>query len=759
MEGKVLFDGRDPAPFYKNGSCGYVQQVDYLIPYLTVRETLQYLARLRLPATMVKGEKYALVENVINELGLKDCAATIIGDEWRKGISGGEKRRVSVACQLLLNPSILFLDEPSTGLDSYTSFNLVQTLKDLSKKGRTIFLTIHQPRTDISDLFDSVILLSRGKMVYSGEAGLKMINHFKSLGHSCSENSNPSDFIIDMTSIDDSDPAKEKACMEQIDHLTNAWQKLVENKDFKSLEYHIDPEIEALQVSMVSKNSTTSKRVGASVLRQILVLTQRAWSNQLRDSLMLWGNLLEVVFVSVVFGWIFFGLKENLPGVLTRRAALYITASIQTYLQLIFVIYRTCNDIRVFDRERADRIYDVLPYVASQFIAQLPFNVGFPTLFSIIMYFMIGLRTDDLAIHLFRFIIANVLAHFVVVSYSLFCVSIARDFATSSLIANSMYTFFSFSAGYFIQLDSIPVGLRWTTWWSFLTWSFRLMASNEFSNNTYACSDVGRPCQGNDVLLQLGIPVDYYIIPIIGLVANFLGFYLVAIIILQLYTPATTTHAKPLSSKDVKVYPLEKAGETSLLSNPQRINIVLDNVKLELETKNFFTGKHVASKTLIAGVSAQFPCGQLSIIMGGSGTGKSTLLNMLCGKKIPVGASNRLIETGRVLFNSKPQTKMTVSSVCSFVRQSDDHLLPALSCRETLQFAAELRLPSTMNKGDKSARVREVLSLLGLNHCANTIVGGELMKGLSGGEKRRLSIGIQMITDPPVLIIDGRICT
>ena len=146
--------------------------------------------------------------------------------------------------------------------------------------------------------------------------------------------------------------------------------------------------------------------------------------------------------MGLFFGIIFFRLGSNLTDVLTRKAALYIVASIQTYLQLIFSVYKTCSELKVFDRERSDNIYSVFPFVCAQFIAQLPFNILFPTVYAIISYFVIGLRTDDLPIHLFRFVIANILSHFVIYAFSLFAVSIARDFATSSLIANAMFTFF-----------------------------------------------------------------------------------------------------------------------------------------------------------------------------------------------------------------------------------------------------------------------------------------------------------------------------
>lgn len=133
----------------------YVMQQDVLLPSLTVRETLQYSADLRLPPPTTAEERRKVVEEVILELGLKECADTRIGNNIHKGCSGGEKRRTSIGVQLLSNPSVLFLDEPTTGLDATSAFQLVRTLKALAAKGRTIVTTIHQPRSEIWGLFDN----------------------------------------------------------------------------------------------------------------------------------------------------------------------------------------------------------------------------------------------------------------------------------------------------------------------------------------------------------------------------------------------------------------------------------------------------------------------------------------------------------------------------------------------------------------------------------------------------------------------------
>jgi ABC-type multidrug transport system ATPase subunit len=152
ITGKTIFNGQQGI---SNIRSAYVMQQDILLPTLTVRETLQYSADLRLPPPTTSEERKKVVEEAILELGLKECADTRIGNNIHKGCSGGEKRRTSIGVQLLSNPSVLFLDEPTTGLDATSAFQLVRTLKSLAGKGRTIITTIHQPRSEIWGLFDN----------------------------------------------------------------------------------------------------------------------------------------------------------------------------------------------------------------------------------------------------------------------------------------------------------------------------------------------------------------------------------------------------------------------------------------------------------------------------------------------------------------------------------------------------------------------------------------------------------------------------
>lgn len=148
----------------------YVTQEDVLLGTLTVRETIRYSALLRLPTSMTRQEVYEIVEGTIMELGLQDCADRVIGNWHLRGISGGEKKRLSIALEILTRPHLLFLDEPTSGLDSASAFFVAQTLRNIARDGRTVISSIHQPSSEVFALFDDLFLLSGGETVYFGEA-------------------------------------------------------------------------------------------------------------------------------------------------------------------------------------------------------------------------------------------------------------------------------------------------------------------------------------------------------------------------------------------------------------------------------------------------------------------------------------------------------------------------------------------------------------------------------------------------------------
>lgn len=446
--GSVLYSG---SPKLATIRSAYVMQQDILIPTLTVRETLLYAAELRLPPPTSSAERQRVVEDVILELGLKECADTRIGNNIHRGCSGGEKRRTSLGVQMLANPSVLFLDEVTTGLDATSAFQLVQTLKALTKQGRTIIVTIHQPRSEIWGLFDRILLLSGGSPLYSGPVS-ECLPHFESLGYTLPAFVNPAEYLIDIAAVDIRSAELEATSSLRVDGMKQAWRRVSESQASLLLDQNSSSQLESQVVTVHTQRSVLS--------RQIRVLTARTLKVTLRDPLGVASSLVEATALGVLMGWIFLSLDGTLSGIRSREGALYTAASLQGYLILLFEVYRLTIDIKLFDRERGEGVVGVPAFLISRRLARLFIeDIPVPLIFSVIFYFMAGFRAD--AGQFFIFFAITLLSQYISVTFAMLCVAVSRDYAGSSLIANMGYTIQSLGCGYFVQSNQIPVYMRW----------------------------------------------------------------------------------------------------------------------------------------------------------------------------------------------------------------------------------------------------------------------------------------------------------
>ncbi|RRT65949.1 hypothetical protein B296_00037830 [Ensete ventricosum] len=196
LTGSITYNGKPFTNSLKRRT-GFVTQDDVLYPHLTVTETLVYTALLRLPSTLSRQEKTAQAEAVMVQLGLTACRSSIIGGPLVRGVSGGERKRVSIGQEMLIDPSLLFLDEPTSGLDSTIAGRIVSTLWDLTKGGKTVIMTIHQPSSRLFYMFHKVLLLSDGNSIYYGK-GSDAMDYFASVGYAPTVPMNPADFLLDL---------------------------------------------------------------------------------------------------------------------------------------------------------------------------------------------------------------------------------------------------------------------------------------------------------------------------------------------------------------------------------------------------------------------------------------------------------------------------------------------------------------------------------------------------------------------------------
>lgn len=734
----------------------YVMQEDVLIPTLTVRETLRYSADLRLPPPTTQEERRAIVEQVILELGLKECADTRIGTTAHKGCSGGEKRRTSIGVQLLANPSVLFCDEPTTGLDATSAFQIIRTLKRLAQDGRTVIVSIHAPRSEIWSLFDNVILLARGSALYSGPVS-ESVAHFEQCGHILPPFVNPAEFLIDLAAIDNRTEELEAASHVRVENLRQAWQYR------PKADLAVDHAEKKPPARLALEGVDTGAMKKVSFRRQFRVLTSRTFTTTIRDPMGVAGSLLEAVGMAVINGWIFLQLDESLAGIRSRQGSLYTASSLNGYLILLYETYRLTIDIRLFDRERNEGVVGVPAFLLSRRVARFPLeDLPVPLLFSIIFYFMVGYRLEPG--QFFIFFALTLLTHYIAVTFAAVSIGVARSFPGASLVGNMCFTLQSFACGYFVQSQQIPVYVRWLKWCAYTFYIFGALCANEFIGTEdskighfydcpYSDDPVDPTCReytGKYIMDSLGMPSNWIWRPIVILVAFTLGHYLLAGLLLQYNRFAIDIAQARKSEGDssakkakIAIRPAEEA---------RRVAISLDKYALEIR-KRQLSWQRKQKLQILQPITAEFHPGELNIIMGPSGSGKTSLLNSIA-RRLHGSASTQYHVTGQMLYNGAVPSENVIRSVTSFVTQDDDALMPSLTVRESLRFAAGLRLPTWMTREEKNRRAEEILYKMGLKECADNLIGSELIKGISGGEKRRVTIAIQILTDPKVLLLD-----
>ncbi|KAF2878078.1 ABC transporter-like protein [Massariosphaeria phaeospora] len=740
VSGGTLFDGSEDTSGVRSA---YVIQQDILLPTLTVRETLMYAAQLRLPPSITQEERKRLVEEVIMELGLKEAADTRIGNHEHRGCSGGERRRTSIGVQLLSNPSLLWLDEPTTGLDSTSAYQVVKTLQYLARKGRTIIVTIHQPRSEIWNLFDNIILLTKGCPAYAGSAK-ECLPYFASQGHEVPPFTNPAEYLIDIVSVDNRSDEAEKNAQARVDQIKEAWR-----------EHSTKQTTEAKAPGTITKHP--SKTLGAkhtSLLQQIRVLTARTWVVTIRDPMGMFGSLVEAIGMSIITGWIFLQLDGSLSGIRSRQGALYTASALQGYLVLLYETYRLTTDIQLFDEEARQGVVGIPAFLISRRLARMFIeDVPVPLIFSLIFYFMTGFRTDGK--EFLTFFSVMLLEQYIAVCFATTCVAISRNFAGASLVANLAYTLQSMACGYFIQSNTIPIYVRWTKWTSYVFYAFGALCANEFTGHFYDCPLEGgaanpacKEYTGEFIMTSLGLPNNWIWRPILPLVGFVIAFYIGAGVLLRFWSAEIgLARARP-SNTDASA-----GKEKMAVRSPDQIRTIsirLEGYGLDIEKCSLRTR---TTKPILKSLTADFQPGTLNVIMGPSGSGKTSLLNSMAGR-LRDDMKTRYRRFGSMTFNGLAPSEDVVHAICSFVTQDDDALLASLTVRETLRYAAGLRLPKWMSKEQRIQKSEEVLLKMGLKDCADNLIGNDLIKGISGGEKRRVTIAVQVLTEPRILLLD-----
>ncbi|KAH6764062.1 ABC-2 type transporter family protein [Perilla frutescens var. frutescens] len=428
---------------------GYVTQDDALFPLLTVEETLTYSARLRLKAG---GEKANVrVQKLLKELGLEHIARMRVGNESSRGISGGEKRRLSIGVDLVHDPTILLLDEPTSGLDSASALHVISLLKSMAQnRQKTIVVTIHQPGFRILDLIDHVVLLSNGAVLHNGSLDLLEVR-LNSVGHTIPPRVNLLEFAID---------------------ATEALHK--QERDFEEVEQKSD---QYLNQSQGKHNSYCN-----SHFNEVVILSQRFSSNILRSRQLFAAKTIQALLAGIVLGTIFINAFGNSEKKKVQNQVGFFAFT------LTFLISSTTEALPVFlqerrilERETSRGAYRISSYVVANTLVFLPFLLIVALLYAAPVYWLVGLRQDIEGFVCFTIVVWMVIlmANSFVACFS----ALVPDFITGmSVISGVMGSFFLFS-GYFLTKDSIPKCWNFMQYLSVFKYPFESFVMNEFGGD------------------------------------------------------------------------------------------------------------------------------------------------------------------------------------------------------------------------------------------------------------------------------------
>ena len=378
-DGNVLINGIHlPQSAFREVS-SYVEQEDALIGSLTVRETVDFSARLSLASSITKRERLARVDDLLRAFGLADQAHTLIGTPLRKGISGGQKRRASVAAQIITEPKILFLDEPTSGLDSSASYEIIAHLRSVARRYNLLVVaSIHQPSTSTFRLFDKLLLLSQGKTCYFGPLA-DVTSYFESAGFPVPSQTNPAEHLLDITNCDFA--LDRERAQSDLDRMHETWRQQQHLVPLTPIEGK-DPPAQAMLEDHCLRPNT---------LAIISALLSRMFIKSYRDVVAYGIRIAMYMGLAIMMGTVWLRLPTTQDSIQPFINGIFFGSAFMSFMAVAYVP-AFLEDRATFAKDRANGLYGALPFLIANFIIGLPYLFLIAVIFSVIAYWLSNFR-------------------------------------------------------------------------------------------------------------------------------------------------------------------------------------------------------------------------------------------------------------------------------------------------------------------------------------------------------------------------------
>ncbi|ERL93810.1 ATP-binding cassette sub-family G member 4 [Dendroctonus ponderosae] len=445
--GKVLINGNPrKLKAFRRLSC-YITQDDRLQNLLTVSENMHTSADLKLPSSTSKAEKQAIIDEILSTLGLGNTKETLV-----ERLSGGQKKRLSIALELVSNPLVLFLDEPTTGLDSSSCRQCLELLKVLASQGRTIVCTIHQPSASLFQMFDQVYVLAGGRCLYQGGTD-NMIPFFEDVQSPCPKFHNPADYVIEL------------ACEE---YGKDKVEKMVQvSNNGQNLKYFKEPE-KILKTGFTESTifeDDNGNLQATSKLNQLKVLLKRGYIKAKRDKTMTYLRIAVNALTALMLGTLYFNAGTDGTKVIDNYNLLFSILMHHTFSTMMLTILTFPTEMSILIKEHFNRWYSLKMYYTSVTLIDIPLSVFCCFIFTSIIYYMTAQPFDNIRFNMF--FITSLLVVFVAQSFGLM-IGAYFNVVDGTFLGPTLTVPMMMFAGFGVSLRDLPSYLYWGSYISYL---------------------------------------------------------------------------------------------------------------------------------------------------------------------------------------------------------------------------------------------------------------------------------------------------
>jgi ATP-binding cassette subfamily G (WHITE) protein 2 (PDR) len=780
------------------GEIVYNQENEKHFPHLTVGQTLNFAAAARTPSARVKGISRSdfskhIAEVSMNLFGLTHTRNTKVGNDFVRGVSGGERKRVSIAEMALAGSPIAAWDNSTRGLDAATALEFVHSLRIASDiGGMTQAVAIYQASQSIYDIFDKAIVLYEGRQIYFGPADTARA-YFEAMGWYCPPRQTTGDFLTSVTN-----PQERKArdgYEDKVPRTPDDFEKYwLQSEEFKACKREI-AEVEeenpigggALEAFRQSHHQAQAKHVRPqspytiSIPMQIRLCTVRAYQRLWNDKASTLSVIIGQIVQSLIIGSIFYGTPKTTGSFFAKGSVLFFAVLFNALLS-ISEINGLYDQRPIVEKHASYAFYHPFTEALAGIVSDIPVKIAIGTCFNIILYFLAGLqRTPShfFIFYLFNFISTLLMsAFFRTIAAATKTISQALAFAGVAVLAIVIYT------GFTLQRSFMHPWFKWISWINPIAYAFESLLVNEIHGQRFACAAAsfvppygtgdsfqcavagavtGQRTVSGDAWLESSYGYSYsHIWRNLGfLFAYMIFFYAIYLIATELNSKSTSTaeflifrrgHVPKYmqaSGQDVENGKYAETQVTATTTNG--IDKQTEQIEVIPPQKDIFTWRNVClditikgePRRLLDGVSGWVKPGTLTALMGVSGAGKTTLLDTL-SQRTTVG-----VLTGDMFVNGKALDS-SFQRKTGYVQQQDLHL-ETTTVREALRFSAVLRQPKSVSIKEKYDFVEDVIKMLAMEDFSEAIVGtpGE---GLNVEQRKLLTIGVELAAKPALLL-------